>query len=826
VSSAWAPWRHLLEPALWAPLFLVAGDTPLSAFGIPISAPYSTAACLLAICAAGVALQPRQQLWMTLRRGRGLLLVAILLGVALAASLAYTTAPRYGLEKTVAYWGFGVIVLVLGLIGGRGDGSVHRLLIGFSLLGLILGTLGIAELVFEGGGRQLAVLGSGPNVYVRVLFLGVFSAATLASLAMSRWALCCWALIAAVPLVPMLFTGSRGGLIAALAALSTTAVFGLWKRGAGRLACASGCLFAAIIVIGFVLPAAFPGVFGVMDRYQHLAAEMPGGSSVQVRLEAARIGLRAFLDHPICGVGVGGFSTLHGLRYPHNLVVEVLSELGLVGGLLLLCAGTLTVRGLWRGVRRCRGESYALLGWGGGVLIFTLAAAQFSGDLGDSRYVLFAAALVLGLAAQCTTAVRRRRRSDEPPGMRVWILNHYAQPPTLPGGTRHFELARGLSARGFDVTIVASAFHHPTRSLAVRVDGAFRVETVEGVRFVWLKSAHGYRGNDLSRVGNMVGYAWRAWWHGRRSFRHRVPPPDVVVGSSPHLLSPLVAWLLARRFAAPFVLEIRDLWPETMVALGIFGRRHPVVVLLGAVERFLYRRAGRIISLLPEAWRHVVRAASVPASRIAWIPNGVTVAAEPPSSPPRPAAGRTATVMYVGAHGRANVLGLLLEAEAILEARGARARLVLVGDGPEKPGLIDRAHRMHLRRVVFRDAVPKEEVPRTLAAADILVALVEDSSLYSYGISLNKLFDYMAAAKPIAFAGRVAHDYVKLAGCGRTVPPGSASALAIALGELVEMSPKRRDELGRRGREYVATHHDWGLLSGRLEAVLREATGD
>ena len=183
-------------------------------------------------------------------------------------------------------------------------------------------------------------------------------------------------------------------------------------------------------------------------------------------------------------------------------------------------------------------------------------------------------------------------------------------------------------------------------------------------------------------------------------------------------------------------------------------------------------------------------------------------------------------MMYVGAHGRANVLGLLLEAEAILEARGARARLVLVGDGPEKPGLIDRAHRMHLRRVVFRDAVPKEEVPRTLAAADILVALVEDSSLYSYGISLNKLFDYMAAAKPIAFAGRVAHDYVKLAGCGRTVPPGSASALAIALGELVEMSPKRRDELGRRGREYVATHHDWGLLSGRLEAVLREATGD
>jgi len=142
----------------------------------------------------------------------------------------------------------------------------------------------------------------------------------------------------------------------------------------------------------------------------------------------------------------------------------------------------------------------------------------------------------------------------------------------------------------------------------------------------------------------MLEFARRLWIDGRTCFRGEAPRPDAIVGSSPHLFTAFVGCRLARRFDVPFVMEVRDLWPETFVAFGFWGRRHPIVVALRMLERYLYRRADRIVVLMPEAWRYITRLSGVPKERIVWIPNGAAFRRTPSSRQPwRTARSRSCT---------------------------------------------------------------------------------------------------------------------------------------------------------------------------------------
>jgi len=397
----------------------------------------------------------------------------------------------------------------------------------------------------------------------------------------------------------------------------------------------------------------------------------------------------------------------------------------------------------------------------------------------------------------------------------IWILNHYAGTPDAPGPTRHIDLATRLVARGFRVTLVASS-RRSIRGDAEHPAHGCRASVYEGVHCNWLRSKVRARGNDSSRVANMLEFAFRLWREGRSRFGGQAPYPDVIVGSTPHLFTPLVGWLLARRFRARFVVEVRDLWPETFVAFGFYGPRHPIVLALRGLERFLYRRADRIVTLLPEAWRYFVERAGVTKEDVAWIPNGAAVSGSPAGERP---ANRPFTFMYMGSEGRANVLDDLLTAAGILQEEGSPLRVVLVGDGKERARLEEEAQTLSLQNVAFVDAVPKRDVARLLPEADAFVALLEKTPLYRYGISLNKLFEYMAAGKPVLLAGETAHNYVALAECGLVIPPRDPEALARAMAELAALSPAERAEMGQRGREYARAHHDWDLLAARFAGV-------
>ena len=403
----------------------------------------------------------------------------------------------------------------------------------------------------------------------------------------------------------------------------------------------------------------------------------------------------------------------------------------------------------------------------------------------------------------------------------VWILNHYAALPSEVGGTRHIELARRLVERGFEVTLISSAFRHATRTAVDTKGKRYRVDNVDGVQSIRLRAMSHYHSREGARILNMIEFALRAWRAGRSRFHGIAAEPDVVVGSSPHLLAALAAARLARKFDVPFIFEVRDLWPETFVALGRFSRKHPIVRILHHIERRMYRRATRIISLLPDAWRYIEGAGGA-REMVTWIPNGASIPASA-GEQTRRREREACTVMYVGAHGRANTLEDLVSAAGLVAKMEDGIRFVLVGDGPEKARLMQQAGTLGLQNLEFRAPLPKQRVPELLRTADVLVALLEDTPLYSYGVALNKLFDYMAAGRPVVFAGRVSHDYVAEAGCGLTIPPRNPSALATAIVQLARMPEEERKTMGERGRSYVREHHDWDLLADRLADALHEA---
>jgi len=396
--------------------------------------------------------------------------------------------------------------------------------------------------------------------------------------------------------------------------------------------------------------------------------------------------------------------------------------------------------------------------------------------------------------------------------MNLWLVNHYAILPQQAGGTRHYTLVRELVKRGHQVTIIASSFDHTTRKELHILDGApSRLEVVDGVRFLWLRTPP-YEGNSAQRLWNMMVFARKVL--GLRA-ADLSGPPDVILGSSPHLFAAWAAERLARRYRVPFVLEVRDLWPQSLVDLGSFSEGHPFIRWLEYIERGLYRRARHVITLLPGAKEHIAQKGGHP-DRITWIPNGIDADSLPLPEPPTPK--DAFELMYAGTHGLANGLQVVLEAAEKLQDRPVRFRLV--GDGPDKPRLMAMAEEKGLKNVVFEPPVPKSQIPGLLREADAFLMVLRDSPVFRWGVSPNKLFDYMAAARPVIFSVNTPLNPVAVAGAGITVPAEDADALAEAALELSATSPEERWQMGLRGRKYVEENHNLNLLANKLELVL------
>lgn len=395
----------------------------------------------------------------------------------------------------------------------------------------------------------------------------------------------------------------------------------------------------------------------------------------------------------------------------------------------------------------------------------------------------------------------------------LWV-NHFAVGPDDGGGTRHFELARELTRLGWRVTIAASDFNLQSRTYSRRSganDRRMIRESIEGVGFVWLWTFP-YKTNNWRRALN-----WLSFSRGLRALRDN--RFDIVLGSTPHLFAASGSSRLARSIGTPFVLEVRDLWPESLVAAG--GRRGAFYHLLAHIAQRLYRAADSVV-VFAEGVRDYLKQRKSVECEIAVIPNGVDPSA---FHDPQPSSSRETTFVYAGAHGPANNLETVLGAAELLRER-TDIRFLLVGDGPHKSALVADAEGRGLSNVTFRPPVPKTAIPAVLGDADVALMVLKDSELFRFGVSPNKLFDYFAASLPVLcnVQGEIGR-LVETLGAGMTVEAGSAEALAEGARSLADAGRSGRLEMGKSGRAWVERERSRPVLAARLDAALRRTWG-
>jgi glycosyltransferase involved in cell wall biosynthesis len=406
------------------------------------------------------------------------------------------------------------------------------------------------------------------------------------------------------------------------------------------------------------------------------------------------------------------------------------------------------------------------------------------------------------------------------PSLNIWLINHYAFPPTEPGGTRHYSHARELIRRGHDVQIIACTFHHLKRRQMITIrDGNWQRQTIGGVPFTWI-SARGYQSNSCARVMNMLEFSGRLW---RGKWADGLPRPDLILGSSPHPFAALVAARLAAKYQTPFVLEIRDLWPYVLTEVGGYSSHNPFLQIVDLAMRYLYNKADRIIMFSRHSTDLLARYGA-DRNKIAWIPNGVDLNMNPQ---PRPApGGRPFTITYLGAHNQWNSLDAILDAALILQREGVNSVLIqFVGDGVEKPRLMERATKEGIRNVRFENPVAKQYVPAVLHNSDAFIINNRKDGISRNWMSFQKIYDYLAAGRPVVFGACTENDPVREAEAGISVEADQPDQLAGGIKFLASQSPEKLAEYGERGRKYIEEHYSIPMLVDRFEALALELAG-
>lgn len=404
--------------------------------------------------------------------------------------------------------------------------------------------------------------------------------------------------------------------------------------------------------------------------------------------------------------------------------------------------------------------------------------------------------------------------------MRILLIHQAFVSPDEAGGTRHYELARYCLERGHRVTIVASSLSYLTGERTTKHTRLVTRQNLGGVRVLRAYAYPSLHRSFIWRVFSFISFMLTSIWAAMQAGR-----VDVVMGTSPPIFQAVSAWVLSVIRRRPFLLEIRDLWPEFAIDMGVLS--NPILVALSRwLERFLYARATHLLVNSP-AYRDYLIGKGIKAAKITLVPNGV----DPRMFNPN-AHGESLrreweveekfVVMYAGALGLANDIPTLLRAAARLRDE-PQIHFVLVGDGKERAGLESLAQQLQLSNVSFVGPHSKSEMETVLAASDACVAILQDRPMLRTTYP-NKVFDYMAAARPTILAiDGVIRQVIEAAGGGIFVPPGDDESLAEAVRTLYR-NPAGATEMGIAARQYVVEHFDRRKQAQRFVELLEWLT--
>ena len=408
--------------------------------------------------------------------------------------------------------------------------------------------------------------------------------------------------------------------------------------------------------------------------------------------------------------------------------------------------------------------------------------------------------------------------------MNIWLINHYAVPPKYYPLARPANFAKYLMAMGHTVTIfAASSVHNSTMNLIT--DGRkWREDTVDGVHYVYIKCCD-YQGSGLKRIYNICEFAWKL-----PGVCKHFSKPDAIVATSMPPTSCAMGVHLGRKWGCKTVAEIADLWPESIVAYGIAGPHNPAVLALRRLEKWIYKKADAVVFTGENCYGYIIEQGwdkEIPRSKVHYINNGVDLeqfdynrehfrVEEPDLDDPN-----IFKVIYTGSVRRVNNLGLLVDAAKCV--KDPRVKLLIWGDGDEREALEQRVRDEKIANVEFKGRVEKKYVPSIVSRADLNFAHNEPSPLFRFGISFNKLFDYLAAGKPILSDFSCPYNPSVQNGAGIGIDEPSAENVAHGIETLAGLPQEELARMGANARRAAETAFDFRILTQKLMDVVEQA---
>lgn len=404
--------------------------------------------------------------------------------------------------------------------------------------------------------------------------------------------------------------------------------------------------------------------------------------------------------------------------------------------------------------------------------------------------------------------------------MKIWLINHYAVPPQYYPLARQNYFARYLMQAGHEVTIFAASTVHNSDLNLIEDNTPYREDVVDGVHYVLIR-CKSYHGNGVSRILNMLEFARKL-----PGVCNKYPRPDAIVATSMPPMSCAAGIKLARKYGCRGIAEIADLWPESIVAYGIAGPRNPAVLYLRRLEKWIYTKSDAVVFTMEGAYDYIKEQhweSAVPRSKVHYINNGVDLelfdynrehfkAEDKDLEDPE-----TFKVVYTGSIRRVNGLGLLLDTAK--EVKNPRVRFLIWGDGDERAALEQRVRDEHIDNVIFKGRVEKKFVPSIVSRADVNFAHNIPSPLFRFGISFNKMFDYLAAGKPVLSDFPCPYNPAVAYGAGLDVQRPGAATVARRVEEMATMGQEEQETLSHNAL-LAAQDYDFKKLTDKLLDVI------
>ncbi len=391
---------------------------------------------------------------------------------------------------------------------------------------------------------------------------------------------------------------------------------------------------------------------------------------------------------------------------------------------------------------------------------------------------------------------------------RIWIVNQYAGSPAHGMEFRHYYLAKEFIKNGHEVWIISGSYSHLFKNCP-QIKSRFTIETIDEINYCWVKIPEYKKSISIGRIYNMLVFIYRLLF-----ISEKLPNPGTIIISSPSLFPVIIGRVWSKKYKAKLIFEVRDLWPLTLKYLGNLSSLHPLMMFMQLFENYAYKYSDYVVSVLSGSKNYMIEK-GLREDKFFCIPNGIDLE-ELKNIKPLAEKIRTQIpsdkfiVGYAGAIGKANALEYLIDSAFIVK-NNSQIHFVLVGNGDAKQKLIEKANG--LSNITFIETIDKREVQSMLSFFDINYIGWHKEKLYAFGISANKLYDYMFSGKPILHSVETNDDIVKKAKCGISVEPENPHAISTAILKFTNMSIEERKDMGQNGKQYVLQYHTYEILA-------------